>query len=1119
LDELEKWLAPLGLAALAPTLRANDIDLDILPALSETDLEKLGLSLGHRRKLLRAAANIARLSSSLSKPSAEQATIPSIGASAERRQLTVMFCDLVGSTALSARLDPEDMREIIGTYHRCCAEEITKAGGFVAKYMGDGVLAYFGYPEAHEDDAERGVRAGLGLIDAVPKLRTGQGAAPQVRIGIATGLVVVGDLIGEGAAQEQGVVGDTPNVAARLQSLAEPSQIVISDSTHRLIGSMFDYCDLGRVMLRGLADPVQAWQVLGASTVESRFEAHHGAALTPLVGREEELELLLRRWQRAKSGEGQVVLLSGEPGIGKSRLTVALQERLQAEPHTRLRYFCSPRHTDSAFYPTIAQLERAAKFDRQDAPEAKLDKLDSLLGSSPNRAGDVQLLAALLSIPTGDRYAALSWSPQQKKEKTIEALIRQLDALSRRRPVLMVYEDVHWVDPSSRELLDMAVERVARMAVLLFITFRPEFAPPWTGQSHVTTITLARLGRREGTALVERVAGNNALPTEIASEIVERTDGVPLFVEELTKAVLEVGVRSDGLSGVSAAPISALVVPATLQASLMARLDRLGVTAKEIAQIGAAIGREFSYELLVLVAQKNEEEVKASLGRLGDAGLVFCRGTPPQATFLFKHALVRDAAYGCLLRKQRQQLHARIASVLEEQSPEVVDQHAEFLAQHWTEAGSIKKAVFYWGKAGRQSATRSATIETVTQLRKGLELLSSLGESQERARMELELQRDLCAALQAWKGGAAPETGKAYARARVLCHQFGEKAALVPVLSGHCHYHLMRGNYPEAREIAEELLRLGQLQNDAACLLLAHRSVAHCLHQLGEFASAVQNFTRVISLYTLDLHQSLTSILAYDMRVGALAYISWDLLILGFPDQALSQIDQALALSRKLQHPPTLAYALTMCGCFNRLRHVEHATEEPLRELIDIATEQNFSFFLALATMMRGHALVARGDTEEGLALARKGLNDKLAIGSVANQTYYLGLLARSCARAGRIDDALSVLATALDAAESMGERWFEAELHRMSGEYVIELRSNDEARAEACFCRAVALAQRQNAKLWELRAAASLARLWRDQGKRAEAHDLLAPIYGWFTEGFDTPDLKDAKALLDELA
>ena len=740
--DVASWLRSLGLEQYEATFRDNAIDDSVLPDLTDQDLEKLGILLGHRRKLLRAIANIdATAQTASSAVGATVAVDVSPRDTAERRQVTVMFSDLVGSTALSARMDPEDLREVISAYQKCVAEAVQRFGGFVAKYMGDGVLVYFGYPQAHEDDAEQAVRAGLELVAAVRGLKT---RAPlQTRVGMATGLVVVGDLIGSGEAQERGIVGETPNLAARLQSVAEPNSVVIAESTRRLVGNLFELEDLGAQDLKGMVAPVRAWVALRPSSVESRFEALHASG-AELVGREEELEVLLRRWSKAKIGEGQVVLLSGEPGIGKSRLTVALQEHLKGEPHTRMQYFCSPQHTDSAFYPVIAQLERAAAFERHDLPESKLEKIVWLLGSSAEQRTDVQLLAELLSIPIGNRYPGLDWSPQRKKEKTFETLLRQLDIRSRQQPVLMVYEDVHWIDPSSRELLDMTVDRVARLPVLLLITFRPEFVPPWTGQAHLTTLTLSRLGRREGAMLVERLAANRALPDEITAEIVERTDGVPLFVEELTKAVLEAAVEGqDASETISKAALPSLAVPATLHASLMARLDRLGAAAKEVAQIGAAIGREFSYELLILVAQKNEEEVKASLARLGDAGLVFCRGAPPEANFLFKHALVRDAAYGSLLRSQRQDLHARIANTIEAEFPDKAAAQPEVLGHHAEEAGLSAKAIGFWQKAGELAVRRAANPEAIKHFRRALSLLGEQPDTVERSRNELAISRAL----------------------------------------------------------------------------------------------------------------------------------------------------------------------------------------------------------------------------------------------------------------------------------------------------------------------------------------------------------------------------------------
>src|SRR5499427_7834524 len=552
-------------------------------------------------------------------PAAASPLPAALMSSAERRQLTVLFCDLVGSTTLAARLDPEDLHEIIGVYHRCVADTVGRFGGFVAKYMGDGVLIYFGYPQAHKDDAERATRAGLAVIEAVGRLATQEPL--NVRIGIATGLVVVGDLIGAGAAQERGVVGETPNLAARLQALARPGTLVIAESTRRQIGALFEIEDLGPRHLAGFAEPQPAWRVVGESGIVSRFEALRSGT-TPLIGRDEELDLLLRRWQQAKLGEGRVVLVSGEPGIGKSRLTAALSERVETEPHTRLRYFCSPHDQDSALYPFIGQLEHAAGFARGDTAKTKLDKLEALLGDGAE-PGDISLIAEMLSLSHGDRFPPLDLSPQRKKERTLAALLRQLQALARRQPVLMIFEDLHWIDPTSRELLDLTVEKITGLPVLLVATYRPEFQPPWVGGSQVTVIALNRLARNEGATLVARLAGNlGALPSDVVNEIVESTDGVPLFVEELTKAVVEAGAGR-GYGSISAVPPSSLAVPATLHASLLGRLDRLGPAAKNVAQVGAAIGRDFSYELLAAsVGELGERALDEALHRLIQAGLV-----------------------------------------------------------------------------------------------------------------------------------------------------------------------------------------------------------------------------------------------------------------------------------------------------------------------------------------------------------------------------------------------------------------------------------------------------------------------------------------------------------------
>jgi class 3 adenylate cyclase len=747
--DVEAWLRGLGLEQYAPAFLENDVDGEVLPALTSDDLISIGVtSVGHRRKLLTAIASLGAA------PPADtvMAAPPNAptSADAERRQLTVIFCDLVGSTELSSRLDPEDLREVIAAYHRAVADVVRTFDGFVAKYMGDGVLVYFGYPQAHEEDAERAVRAGLGVIDAVGRLGV-KSVELQARVGIATGLVVVGDQISAGSAQEQSVVGETPNLAARLQALAEPDTVVIAAGTRRLLGGLFEYRDLGAVEVKGFAGRVPAWQVLRTSVVESRFEALRGSALTPLVGRDEEIDLLLRRWARAKAGDGQVVLLSGEPGIGKSRIAAELEERIYAEPHFRLRYFCSPYHQDSALFPFIDQLGRAAEFARDDPLPTRLEKLEALLARAAPPDEDIAFVADLLSLPASEQLPNLS--PQRKKERTLKALIRQLEGLARQQPAVMVFEDAHWIDPTSRELLDLTIERVRTLPVLLIVTFRPEFQPPWIGQPKVSMLILNRLDRRDRTALVEQITGGKALPAEVVDQIAERTDGVPLFVEELTKSVLESSLlREQSDRYVLDGALPPFAIPTSLHDSLMSRLDRLA-SVRLVAQTGAAIGREFSYPLLRAVSPLVEDELQAALARLVASELVFQRGTPPDAVYSFKHALVQDAAHGSLLRSARQHLHAQIAESLAAQSPELMDSQPEILAQHYAEAGLIEKSVAYWGKAGHRLAARSAPAEAARQFQKALDQLTLLPGTRDRQRQELEF----------WIVGSGPSVGRGFA--------------------------------------------------------------------------------------------------------------------------------------------------------------------------------------------------------------------------------------------------------------------------------------------------------------------------------------------------------------------
>ena len=1111
MQPIAEWLAKIGLERYAAAFADNDVDVTVLRHLTDGDLEKIGVSLGHRKRMLAAIAELAGAAPATPEPVA--ATEPKAQEIAERRQVTVMFSDLVGSTALSARMDPEDLREIISTYQKCTTETVRRFGGFVAKYMGDGILIYFGYPHAHEDDAERAVRAGLELITAVTSLKSP--VQLQTRVGIATGVVVVGDLIGSGASQEQAIIGETPNLAARLQGVAEPNAIVIAESTRRLVGNLFELADLGPKELKGISGPVRAWSALRPASVEGRFEAFHASGLADLVGREEELQLLLRRWSKAKIGEGQVVLLSGEAGIGKSRLTAALLERLATEPHTRLRYFCSAQHTDSAFYPIIGQMERAAGVAHDDTPQAKLDKLDAVLAQTSTSIQDAALFAEMLSLPNDGRYPALDLAPQQRRQKTLEALTSQLAELAKRHPVLMIFEDAHWIDPTSLEAFGRTVDRIITLPVLLIVTFRPEFTAPWAGRSHVTSLALNRLGERETAAVIAHLVGNKELPADVMAEIVERTDGIPLFVEEMTKAVLE--AESDGAARETAAavPTPALAIPASLHASLMARLDRLG-PAKEVAQIGAAIGREFSHALLGTVADKREAEFASALDRLVAAGLLFRQGVPPHATYMFKHALVQDAAYGTLLREPRRSLHARIAETLEGDFPDIAENQPELLARHCAEAGLIEKAVGYRLKAGQRAVARSAMAEAVAQLQKGLQLLDGLPEGPSRQQQELDLHITLGAAQVATRGYAAPEVDETYARARLLCEQLSWPPQFVAVLYGQFVLRLcQRSDLALAVQVAEDLCRLAEARNDEAVRLMGYlcRGLAHLWR--GDFVVARNDFEQCLPQDIRAHRTFFATLTAEDTHVAVTTNLSCALSYLGYLDKAHALDAEALGEADQLGLAFTRAYALGLNFC-NWTAQTIDGTLQRAERVIALSVEHGFPMFQLLAMMVRGWCLAALGRPEEGIAQLQQSLAMWRSSGAEVGVPFMLTLLADAYGKAGQPEEGLKQLSEASRSMEVRDERVYETEMHRIRGELLISIR--DFAAAEHSFGEALAVARGQSAKLFELRAAASLARLWRDQGRPQQARELLAPVYEWFTEGFDTLDLKEAKALLDEL-
>jgi class 3 adenylate cyclase/predicted ATPase len=1107
------WLRELGLERYEQAFRENEIDLRVLPELTADDLKELGVAaIGHRRLLLKAIADLAVGAGRAAAKDVPAASPANATAEAERRQLTVMFCDLVGSTPLSSRFDPEDLREILGAYHRCAADTVACFAGFVAKYMGDGVLVYFGYPEAHEDDAERAVRAGLAVIDAVGRLNTAEPL--NVRLGIASGLVVVGDLIGAGAAQERGVVGETPNLAARLQALAQPGALVIADSTRRQIGALFELDDLGLLALAGFALPHHAWRVVGESGVVSRFEALRSQA-APLVGRGEELELLLRRWQQAKAGEGRVVLISGEPGIGKSRLTAALSERIRSEPHTRLRYFCSPHHQDSALHPFITQLERAAGFARDDPVEQKLGKLRELLASGARSDDEIELLAELLSLPS--TAAGLNLSPQRKREMLFEALLHQLEALARTRPVVMIFEDAHWIDPTTRELLDLTIDRASRQPILLIVTFRAEFQQAWGGQPHVTMLALNRLGERDVATLVRGLAGNAPLGSEIVEEIVERTDGVPLFIEELTRAVLERADQDNRVAAVlSASPLPALAVPSTLHASLLARLDRIGAAAKEVAQIGAVLGREFSYELIQPVTQRSDGELQAALARLTEAGLLFCRGVAPLSSYLFKHALVQDAAYGTLLRARRQELHARVGAVLEAHFADLVERQPELLAYHLTAAGDAEHAIRQWFKAGQHATARSTHYEAIAHLERGIGLLGSLPEASIRNALELELQLALGLCLYPVKGPSSREVGQAYARACELAERQSAILPLFQAVYGLWQTHSMSGRIPSARPFSERLLHLTSHEVDTGLRLQAHHSAWTTAQLSGQLANADKHAEAGRRLYDIEQHRSHRHLYGgHDPGVCARwagANLQW---LLGYPEKALTLGREALDLAERIAHP----FSLSLAYGFVAVLHLSRREPEPALRLLErqeaVAAEQRLVVAVQPG-ILRGHALAMQGATDEAVSCLREALAALARRGATVYRPYGLAYLAETLALRGEYAPALAALREGFETVDTTGERWWEAELHRVNGIALCGLNKLEEG--QAVFEDALRTARQQQAKSLELRAATSLARLWGEQGRRAEARELLAPVYAWFTEGFDTADLKDAANLLSEL-
>lgn len=1040
----------------------------------------------------------------------------------ERRQLSVMFCDLVGSTALSARLDPEELRAAVRGYQATSAEVIARFDGHVAQYLGDGLLVYFGYPAAHEDDAQRAVLAGLGIIRAVgalaARLEPERGVALAVRVGIHTGQVVVGE-IGGGARRERLALGETPNIAARLQALAEPGTVVISGATHRLVRRAFECGDLGPQRITGIDAPIPTYRVLGQSLARGPAADTAGPS-SVLVGRDRQVAMLVERWQDAADEVGQVVLLTGEPGIGKSRLVQALKERVAGSSHVALEGRCSPYHQNSPMHVVTQLLRGAVGFGPDDTPDEKLDRLENVLAEPGIPSAEVvPLFTSLLALPA-DRYPALPWTPQRQREKTIEAVLAILWSVAARDLMLLVVEDLHWADPSSLELLTRFVEQAAPYRIFALFTGRPEFRPPWPPRSHASQVMLNRLPRRHVELMVTNLTAGKPLPAGVLQQIVARTGGVPLFVEELTRTVLESGLVEEREGRYElVGPLPSLGIPSTLQDSLAARLDRLG-EAKAVAQLGATIGREFSYELLAAVSPLGPEPLRMALDRLVEAELVYRRGAGPSATYIFKHVLIQEAAYQSLLRSVRQQYHRRIAQALEERFPAMQDAHPELAARHYTEAGLAAQAVPYWQRAGERAIRRSASAEAIAHLEKGIELVGTLPDTSPRRQQELELQIALGPVLFGSRGSAAPETVRAYERARQLCRQLGDTPRIFPALWGLWGYFGTQGDFRRAREIGEELLERARQTGDPGFLLQAHHALWPVLWSLGDLATSRAHIEAGQALYDPDKHPALAFVYGgHDARVCAHTWDALNLWTLGFPGRALEASEAGLCLATQLSQAHSTAMALVYGSLLRRLRREEQAAWDVADACIALSGEHGFPQWLGLARVHRGSALAALGRVEEGLAEIREGLTTYRATGAGAERPRLLTLLAEVHWRHGAWQDGLTAISEALDIVAENGERVYEAELHRIRGELLLGRSAADQGEAEASFHRAREIARSQGARSWELRAGTSLARLWQRRGKREEARGLLGEVYAWFTEGFDTADLKEAKALLDELS
>jgi class 3 adenylate cyclase len=1106
------WLSSFGLDQYEALFRVHRIDVDVLPELTDQHLRDMGIPLGHRLRILRAVRRFAD-----DTPCAVPDRLPAPDG-AERRHMTVMFCDLVGLGALTAQFDPEDLSDLIRAFQGAVATAVTRFEGHVARWVGDGATVYFGYPRAHEDDAERAARAGMALAESVRALRHEHGAALELRIGISTGLVVVGELIGEGEARERGVVGDTANLAARLRSLAEPGTILISDSTRRLLGGKFELKELGPQTLKGFNQPVAAWQIVHERTNVSRFEAARSGALTPFVGREREMALLIDLWNRAIEGDGQVALLSGEAGIGKSRILAILRERIGAQSCRMLRYQCSPHHVNDAFFPVIGQIWHAADFVGGEAAGARLSKLEQMIEPTGlDRNEIVPYLASLLAIPTGERYSAQDLEPTGLKERTIAAMLATIASASQEKPLLIVAEDVHWLDPTSLDLTNRLIERMRHLPILLVMTFRPEFAVPWIDLENATVVPLNRLDRNEAVTMIHRITSGKELPSDVLDQIVAKTDGVPLFMEELTKSVLESGLLGEENGAyVLASTLTPLAIPSTLHDSLTARLDRLSPV-KETAQIGAAIGREFSHAMLEAVSPLKGARLNAALRQLMDAELIHMRGTPPKASYVFKHALVQDVAHASLLRSRRQRIHADIAQALQQRISEDECSPAA-VAHHYSEAGLSEQAAQSWLAAAELALSQSAPAEAERHASAGLALIPAFGSGSERNSLELALLVARAHALVPLKGISAPETFAAMTEAkRALDRCGGTDLQRISILFGLCSATTLMARIEPALELARQIIEISERQNDPTHRLIAYRMLGTNQYFAGKNCEALRSLQNGEKRHDLHGHRGLSYRFGWDPGLAILSFEGLVRLSLGQLVSAARIRAQVMSELSNHGHAATIASA-TFCaktwpelvlGDFDSLEHDS-------AELAAYCAEKNVEQIRLLASLHHAYARAMRHPTAHNIMVQRAALQAIRRSSGVLGSSLSLCNLAEVCLNAGDWDQAETDLADGFAFVEQSGERYWLADLHRLSGQLALRRPAADLERAESCFTRAIDIARSQHARLLELRAITDLARLRRKTRPDSDIHAMLQPILAKIEGGETAPDVRNARSLLD---